>query len=37
MRVTLTGTAKKGKILLQYYSQDELERLNEVLQQLGQK
>lgn len=37
MRVTLTGTAKKGKIVLQYYSQDELERLNEVLQQLGQK
>lgn len=35
MRATLTGTAKKGKIVLQYYSQDELERLNEVLQQLG--
>ena len=34
MRATLMGTAKKGKIVLQYYSQDELERLNEVLQQL---
>ena len=35
LRATLTGTAKKGKIVLQYYSQDELERLNEVLQQLN--
>ena len=35
MRATLTGTAKKGKIMLQYYSQDDLERLNEVLQQLN--
>ena len=35
MRATLTGTAKKGKIVLQYYSQDELERLNEVLQMLN--
>ena len=35
MRATLTGTAKKGKIVLQYYSQDELERLNELLQQLN--
>ncbi len=34
MRATLSGTAKKGKIVLQYYSQDELERLNEVLQTL---
>ena len=34
MRATLTGTEKKGKIVLQYYSQDELERLNEVLQML---
>lgn len=34
MRATLTGNAKKGKIVLQYYSQDELERLNELLQQL---
>ena len=36
MRATLTGTSKKGKIVLQYYSQDELERLNELLQQLNQ-
>ena len=35
MRATLMGTSKKGKIVLQYYSQDELERLNEVLQQLN--
>ncbi len=35
MRATLTGNVKKGKIVLQYYSQDELERLNEVLQQLN--
>ena len=35
MRATLMGTSKKGKIVLQYYSQDELERLNEVLQQFN--
>ena len=35
MRATLTGTEKKGKIVLQYYSQEELERLNEVLQLLS--
>ena len=35
MRATLTGTCKKGKIVLQYYSQDELERLNELLQQMN--
>ncbi len=34
MRVTLTGTSRKGKIVLQYYSQEELERLNELMQQL---
>ncbi|MBQ8555301.1 MAG: ParB/RepB/Spo0J family partition protein [Clostridia bacterium] len=34
LRATLTGTSKKGKIVLQYYSQDELERLNDILQQL---
>ena len=34
MRATLMGSSKKGKIVLQYYSQDELERLNEVLQSL---
>ena len=35
MRATLTGTHKKGKIVLQYYSQDELERLNDLLQQIS--
>ncbi len=34
LRATLTGSSKKGKIVLQYYSQDELERLNELLHQL---
>ncbi len=34
IRATLTGTLKKGKIVLQYYSQEELERLNDLLQQL---
>ena len=34
MRATLTGNAKKGKIVLQYYSQEELERLYEVLEKL---
>ena len=32
MRATLTGNARKGKIVLQYYSQEELERLYEVLE-----
>ena len=35
LRATLTGNAKKGKIVLQYYSQEELEHLNELLMQLG--
>ena len=35
VRATLTGSAKKGKIVLQYYSQEELEHLNELLMQLG--
>lgn len=34
VRATLTGTAKKGKIVLQYYSQDELEHLNDLLARL---
>ena len=34
MRATLSGNAKKGKIVLQYYSQEELERLYEVLEKL---
>lgn len=36
VRATLTGTAKKGKIVLQYYSQDELEHLNELIAQLSE-
>ena len=32
MRATLTGTAQKGKIVLQYGSLDELNRLNEMLE-----
>ncbi len=35
LRATLTGSSKKGKIVLQYYSQDELERLNDLLHQLN--
>lgn len=34
VRATLTGTAKKGKIVLQYYSQEELEHLNDMLLRL---
>ena len=34
MRATLSGNARKGKIVLQYYSQEELERLYEVLEKL---
>jgi len=37
LRATLTGTARKGKIVLQYYSQDELERLNELLLQMHEQ
>lgn len=36
MRVTMTGTEKKGRIVLQYHTQDELERLNELLERLGE-
>ncbi len=36
VRATLTGTAKKGKIVLQYYSQEELEHLSELLSQLSE-
>ena len=35
MKATLTGTAKKGKIILQYGSMDELDRLSELLDQLN--
>ena len=31
MRVTLTGSEKKGRIVLQYTTRDELERLNDLL------
>ena len=31
IRATLTGSAKKGKIVLQYYSREELEHLNDLL------
>jgi len=31
VRATLTGTVKKGRIVLQYYSQEELEHLNDLL------
>lgn len=35
VRATLSGTAKKGKIVLQYYSQEELEHLNDLISRLG--
>lgn len=35
VRATLTGTVKKGRIVLQYYSQEELEHFNELLLRLG--
>ena len=34
MRATLKGTVKKGKIVLQYNSLDELNRLHELLEQV---
>ena len=34
VRATLNGSLKKGKIVLQYYSRDELEHLYELLQRL---
>ena len=34
IRATLTGSAKKGKIVLQYYSQEELEHLSDLLGRL---
>lgn len=34
MRATLTGNVKKGKIVLQYYSQEELERFYEIMERL---
>ena len=35
VRATLSGTAKKGKIVFQYYSQEELEHLSDLLSRLG--
>ena len=34
VRATLTGNLKKGKIVLQYYSREELEHLHEMIMQL---
>lgn len=34
VRATLTGNMKKGRIVLQYYSREELEHLNELLERL---
>ena len=36
-RARLTGNVKKGKIVLQYYSQDELEHLIELLDRLSEE
>lgn len=35
VRATLTGNAKKGRIVLQYYSPEELEHLNDLLNRLS--
>ena len=37
MKSTLTGSISKGKITLQYSSREELERLNEVLDMIGEQ
>jgi ParB family chromosome partitioning protein len=37
MRTTFTGSAKKGKIILQYYSAEELERLYQALERLARE
>lgn len=34
-KVTLSSTGRKGKIEIEYYSRDELERLIELLKSLG--
>ena len=36
LKSTLTGSISKGRIVLQYSSRDELERLNEILDTLGE-
>lgn len=35
LKSTLTGSVSRGKIVLQYSSRDELERLNEILDKIG--
>ncbi len=35
MKSTMTGSISRGKIVLQYGSREELERLNEVLDLMG--
>lgn len=37
VKTTLTGTHKKGKIILQYFSPDELERIYEAIEKLGEE
>ena len=37
MRVTLTGSEKKGKIVLQYGSQEELERFHELIMRMSEE
>lgn len=37
VRATISGTPKKGRIVLQYYSQDELETLYEAIERISQK
>jgi ParB family chromosome partitioning protein len=37
MRTTFTGSAKKGKIILQYYSAEELDRLYQALERLARE
>ena len=35
LKSTLTGSISKGRIVLQYNSRDELERLNDILDKIG--
>lgn len=37
MRATITGNVKKGKIVLQYYSREELEKLHELLERMAEE
>ena len=36
LKSTLTGSVSKGRIVLQYSSREELERLNEILDRIGE-